>query len=119
MSEENTQPSEYRARPLEVGIVEQLKKIQPDQRVVVQAKNIFKSLTVQINGVLFIAATIVSLLDIVMGANIIEPMVKVFTSDPEVATRVITTVTQIYSALNILLRLKTNQPVTLRTDKKE
>lgn len=114
-------PTDYRARPLPEGqtTIEQLQTVQPEQRVVVEAKNLFKSLTVQINGLLFIAATVVSLLDIIFNANIIEPLVKVFSSDPDVATKVITVMTQIYTALNMLLRFKTTSPVTFRTDKKE
>lgn len=114
------QPTEYRARPLaEDGVAEQLKTLQPEQRVVVEAKNLFKSLTVQINGLLFIVASIVAVLDILFGANVIEPVVRVFTSDPDRVTVILTTITQIYTALNVVLRLRTTAPVTLRTDKKE
>lgn len=115
------EPTEYRARPLPEGqtIKEQVQTLQPEQRVVVEAKNIFKSLTMQLNGILFIVASLVAALDILFGANVIEPLVKVFTSDPDRVTTIITTITQVYTALNILLRLKTTAPVTLRTDKKE
>jgi len=115
------EPTDYRARPLPEGqsIKEQVQTLQPEQRVVVEAKNIFKSLTVQLNGILFIVASLVAVLDILFGANIIEPVVRVFTSDPDRVTMILTTITQVYTALNILLRLKTTAPVTLRTDKKE
>lgn len=120
MTDEQPTTSDYRARPLpEVGTVELLKTIQPEQRVVVEAKNIFKSLTMQVNGLIFIVATIVSVLDVLFGANVIEPIVKIFTSDPQRVTVIITTITQIYTALNVVLRLRTTQPVTLRTDVKE
>lgn len=113
-------PTEYRARPLaEDGVAEQLKTLQPEQRVVVEAKNLFKSITVQLNGILFIAASLVAVLDILFGANVIEPIVKIFTSDPDRVTMILTTITQVYTALNIFLRLRTTAPVTLRTDKKE
>lgn len=118
MAEETT---EYRARPLPEGqsIVERVQKLQPEQRVVVEAKNWKTSATVLINGALFVAASIIAVLDIVFGANIIEPIVKVFTNDPEVPTRVVTTLTQVYTALNIILRFKTTSPLTVRTDPKE
>ena len=73
----------------------------------------------QVNGLLFIVASLVAVLDILFGANVIEPVVKIFTSDPERVTVILTTITQIYTALNVVLRLRTTQPVTLRTDKKE
>lgn len=111
--------STYRARPIVDGIITRIQSLYDQQRVVVEAKNVFKSATMVINGVLFVAATIVSLLDIVFGANIIEPIVQVFSSDPEVATRVITVMTQVYTVLNIVLRLKTTAPVTLKTETKE
>src|SRR3972149_6344183 len=105
--------TEYRARPLpETG---RLQEVQIDQRVVVSAKNWKSSLTIIVNGVLLAAALLIQVLDIVFGANIIEPIVKVFTSDPEAATRVLTVVTQIYTAVNILLRFKTVAPITLNT----
>jgi hypothetical protein len=85
----------------------------------VEAKNIFKSTTLIVNGVLFVAATTVSILDIIFGANIIKPIVAVFTTDPDVATRVLTVVTQVYTVLNIILRLRTVGPVTLQTTTKE
>lgn len=109
----------YRARPIIDGFLARLKTLYADQRVVVQAKNVMQSATIVINGVLFAAATIVSILDIVFGANIIEPIVKVFTTDPDVATRVLTVVTQVYTVLNIILRLRTTTPVTLKTETKE
>jgi hypothetical protein len=111
--------STYRARPIIDGILNRLKNLYAEQRVVVETKNVFKSVTIIVNGVLFAAATIVSLLDIVFGANIIEPIVQVFTTDPDVATRVLTVVTQVYTVLNIMLRLKTTTPVTLKTETKE
>lgn len=112
--------TDYRARPLpEVSTLQLMQTIQPEQRVVVEAKNLFKSLTMQVNGLIFIVATIVSVVDILLGANVIEPIVKVFTSDPDRVTVIITTITQIYTALNVVLRLRTTQPVTFRTDKKE
>jgi len=109
----------YRARPIVDGILNRLKTLYAEQRVVVEAKNIFKSTTMIINGLLFAAATIISILDIVFEANIIRPVVEVFSTDPDIATQVLTVTTQIYTVLNILLRLKTNAPVTLKRETKE
>jgi hypothetical protein len=111
----------YRARPLSESqsLVDRVKTLQPEQRVVVTAKNILKSSTLVINGALFIVATIVSLLDILFNAKVVEPIVELFTSDPDTITTVITVITQFYTTLNILLRLKTTQPVTMRRDMKE
>lgn len=113
--------SDYRARPLkeDQSIPERMQELQPEQRVVVEAKNWKKSATVIINGVLLVVATIISLLDILFGANVVEPIVRVFTDDPELVTRVITVITQVYTVLNIVLRAKTTQPITLRNDPKE
>lgn len=119
MAEEKT--TDYRARPLPEGqnVLERVQAIQPEQRVVVEAKNWKQSATVIINGGLFIVASIISLLDILFGANVIEPMVRVFTSDPDTVTMVLTTVTQVYTALNVILRFKTTSPLTVRTDPKK
>ena len=113
------EPTTYRARPLTDGLITRLRGLFDQQRVVVEAKNVMKSATMIINGALLVAAITIQLLDIIFGANIIEPIVKVFTTDPEVATKVITVMTQIYTVLNIALRLKTTSPVTLKSDKKE
>lgn len=120
MAGEPNQPTDYRARPISEtqGIVERVQTLQPEQRVVVNVKNWKQSATVIINGILFVAAGLISILDILFGANVIEPLVKVFTSDPEAVTRIITIITQVYTALNIYLRVKTTQPITLRTDPK-
>lgn len=110
--------TKYRARPITEGL-NRLTSLHDQQRVVVQAKNVFKSVTMLVNGVLFVAAVVVQIMDIVFGANIIRPIVEVFSSDPETATSVVTFMTQVYTALNILLRLKTTQPVTIKTESKE
>ena len=109
--------TEYRARPLpETG---RLQEVQPEQRVVVTAKNWKSSLTLIVNGSFLAVAIIIQILDIVFGANVIEPIVKVFTTDPEAITRVLTVFTQIYTVANILLRFKTVAPITLNTTPKE
>lgn len=109
-------PEEYRARPLPEE--NRLQVVQPDQRVVVQAKNWLKSSTVIINGVLFVLALAVQVMDIIFNANIIEPIVKVFTSDPDIATKVLTVSTQIYTAINLVLRFRTIAPLTLNNQPK-
>lgn len=112
--------SEYRARPIpENGIVEQLKTLQPEQRVVVEAQAWYKSKTVVINGALFVGSTLLQVLDVIFGANMLEPLVGVFTKDPETATKAILVITQLYSVLGLYLRAKTTSPITLRRDKKE
>lgn len=121
MSEEPSTPNtNYRARPLPANqsMSERVRELQPEQRVVVNAKNWKKSLTVVINGSLLVAASIVAVLDILFGSNVIEPIVSVFTNDPQRVSTIITTITQVYTALNLYLRFKTTQPVTLRTDVK-
>ena len=110
-------PEEYRARPLPEE--NRLQVVQPEQRVVVVAKNWLQSSTVIINGVLFALALIVQVLDIVFNANIIAPLVNVFTSDPEVVTRVLTVTTQIYTAINLVLRFRTIAPLTFNNEPKK
>lgn len=110
--------SEPRARAINPSVLKRLNSLYDEQKVVVRAKNVFQSVTMVVNGFLFIVASAVMLLDIIFGSNIVEPIVQVFTEDPEVATRTITTMTQIYTVLNILLRIKTSQPVTLKTETK-
>jgi hypothetical protein len=118
MAEEK--PTDYRARPLpDQPVVEQLQTLQPEQRVVVEAKNWKQSVTVIVNGALLVAATVLQLLDLVFGANLLEPIVRVFTEDPESVTRIITVVTQFYTLANLYLRAKTTAPITLRTDVKK
>lgn len=121
MADDQKPTTDYRARPLpeDQGVVEQLKTLQPEQRVVVDAKNWKQSMTIIVNGLLLVAATVIQLADIIFGANLLEPIVKVFTTDPERVTHIVTVVTQIYTIANIYLRAKTTAPITLRSDKKE
>ena len=121
MAEENKNETSYRARPLPEGqtMPEQLKALQPEQRVVVEAKNWKQSITIIINGALFVAVSALQIIDLIFGANLLEPIVKVFTTDPEQVTHLVTVITQIYTIANIYLRAKTTAPITLRTDKKE
>ena len=108
MAEEK--PTDYRARPLpeNQGTVEQLQTLQPEQRVVVDVKNWKQSVTVIVNGALLVAATVLQLVDIIFGANLLEPIVRVFTTDPDRVTYLVTTITQVYTLANIYLRAKTN-----------
>ena len=111
---------DYRARPLpEQSTVEQLKTLQPEQRVVVEAQAWFKSKTVIINGLLLVGSTVLQFGDLIFGANMLEPLVGMFTKDPEVASKAILVITQIYSVLGLYLRATTTQPITMRRDKKE
>lgn len=114
---EDTNSTAYRARQLTTGL-SRLTTLLTNQRVVVSSKNWLKSTTVIVNGVLFVLAVVVQLMDIIFNANIIEPIVKVFTTDPAVATQVLTVATQIYTAINIILRFKTTAPVTLNKETK-
>jgi hypothetical protein len=121
MAQEDPKPTEYRARPLPENqtVAEKVKELQPEQRVVVEVKNWKQSVTIIVNGALLVAATVLQLLDLVFGANLLAPIVGVFTDDPEQATRIITFVTQAYTLLNLYLRAKTTAPITLRNDPKK
>lgn len=114
-------PTEYRARPLPENqtVKEQLQTLQPEMRVVVESKNWLKSWTVIVNGALLIGASLIQVVDLLFGANLLEPLVKIFVTEPEQATQVITVITQVYTLVNLYLRAKTSAPITLRTDKKE
>lgn len=117
---EEKQPSEYRARPIpEKPVLEQLKTLQPEQRVVVDVKPWYKSITVVVNGLLLFGASLIQVVDIIFGANLLEPIVKVFVQNPEEVTRLVTVLTQVYTIANLYLRAKTTAPITLRTDVKE
>lgn len=113
--------TDYRARPLPEGqtVQEQLQTLQPEQRVVVDVKNWKQSWTIIVNGILLVAATVLQLLDVIFGANLLEPLVKVFTNDPDSVVRIVTVVTQLYTLANLYLRAKTNAPITLRSDVKK
>lgn len=76
------------------------------------SKQWYQSKTMLFNGILLVGATFVQIVDILTGANVLEPLVKVFVKDPENATKVIAVVTQVYSLANLYLRTKTNQGVT-------
>lgn len=72
----------------------------------------FKSWTFLINGFIFSLTAVVTIIDLITGANILVPIVSVFTHDPDRIALIINGVTQIYSLANILLRLRTTQPIT-------
>lgn len=111
---------DYRARPLpEQSTIEQLKTLQPEKRVVVEAQVWYKSHTVVINGLLLVGSTLLSVGDAIFGANLLEPLVALFTKDPETASKAILFITQAYSLLGLYLRATTTSPITLRTDAKK
>lgn len=121
MAGDPNKPTDYRARPLpeNQGLSDQLTTLQPEQRVVVEAEAWYKSKTVIINGLLLVGSTLLTIGDLIFGANLLEPLVGVFLKDPEEATKAIMVITQIYSLLGLYLRAKTTSPITLRRDVKE
>ncbi len=84
------------------------------QQVSTRVKSWKDSKTVLINGVIFLFVAILQILDLLTGANLLEPIVGVFVKDPAGATNTAGFLTQVYTALNIFLRFKTNAPLTLK-----
>ncbi len=90
------------------------------QNVIVKMKDWKRSLTVLFNGSLLIASIIVQVIDALTGNNALEPIVKVFTEQPEIVADVLTTITQFYSALNLYLRIfRTTQPLSAKMDESD
>lgn len=90
------------------------KDLTKGDQVAVTVQSPWKSTTIVLNGIILIATMVVSVLDILSGQNLLQPIVAVFfPNDPTVATHVLTTISQIYSVLNIVLRYKTQSPVAL------
>lgn len=85
----------------------------PTAGVIIPPKNAFKSLTFVVNGVIFGATAIISIYDLLTGANLLIPIVSVFTKDPTRIALVLNFLVQIYSFANILLRFRSKQGITL------
>ena len=110
-STDNT--STYRARP----ITEDYRKtLQPEQRVVVTAKKLRDSKTILINGSIFTAMAVIQIVDILTGANVLEPILNVFTDNPETVANIVTIISQAYTGLNLYLRVITKQPITFNNE---
>lgn len=88
--------------------------IQPNDRIVVEAKSWKESKVVIINGILLVSATFIQVFDLLTGANLLQPLVGIFVKDPAQATQVITVMTQIYSLIALYLRTKTYAPVSFK-----
>lgn len=86
----------------------------PNSLVTVKVKSLASSMTIIINGSIFLATAFISIMDILTGANVLEPIVSTFTKDPAAVTDVVLKLSQVYSLINILLRIKTKQPVTIK-----
>lgn len=120
MAQQEKPTTEYRARPLpEQSTLERVQTLPAEKRVVVQVLPWYKSETVLINGALFVGTTLLQIGDLIFGANLLEPIVGIFTKDPENATKIITIITQVYTLLGLYLRATSTRPITLNTGDKK
>lgn len=90
-----------------------------ETKVVVQVQPWYQSRTVIVNGILFLAASFVQIVDLLTGANLLEKLVSTFTSDPEKVSNTITVITQVYTVVSLWLRSKTQSPITFASSKKD
>ncbi len=79
---------------------------------VIETKPWYQSKTLIFNGVLLVGVTGVQVIDVLTGANVIEPLVKIFVKDPEQVTHILTVITQVYTLVNLYLRGRTKQPIS-------